>query len=114
MKTARTFISFFLIFLCLPSGAYAFERPDPLVSYVMSTEEGVFLKVANNWIATEALQATGEGIFVLVEGEWMTVAEALENPKCLRATWICDRCGFVNYDGIEACGVCGKLRPRRD
>lgn len=110
MKTARNFISFFLVVLYLSSGAYAF---DPIVNCVMTNEEGVFLKIADDWIATEALQATGEGMFVLVNSEWMTIEEALENPKCTRGTWTCDRCGFVNYDGIEACGVCGKPRPKR-
>ena len=113
MKTARIFISFFFIVLCLSNGACAFDSFDPIINCMMTNEEGVFLKVANNWITTQALHATEEGVFVLVDGEWMTLAEALANPKCVRKTWTCDRCGFVNYDGIEACGVCGKPRPRR-
>ncbi len=118
MTTTRNFFSLFLIVLCFSGGAHAFENNSrehefPLVRHVITNEEGVFLQVGNGWIATEALQATGEGMFVLVGGEWMTIAEALENPECARETWKCEVCGFNNYDGIAACGICGTPRPKK-
>lgn len=27
-----------------------------------------------------------------------------------RSVWVCPKCGFRNYDGIERCGVCGTER----
>lgn len=113
MRKSSPIFSLILSIFCLIGGGDASERHDPTISAMITSEEGVFLKIDNNWIAAEALQATGEGILVLVESDWITVAEALENPDCARRTWTCDRCGYVNYDGIEACGVCGKSRPRR-
>lgn len=87
------------------------ESEIPIIEHIIANEEGVFLQVGNTWIATEGLQVSSGEIFVLIEGEWMTISEAVENPDCARATWKCEVCGFINYDGIAVCGVCGTPRP---
>lgn len=27
-----------------------------------------------------------------------------------RSVWVCSKCGFRNYEGIERCGICGTER----
>jgi hypothetical protein len=126
MRVRDKFISLFLLLLCFSKvnavenycgTAIEFESfnesGSPLLRHIITNDEGVFLQIGNTWIATEGLQILEEEIFVLVNGEWITIAKALENPECARATWKCAVCGFVNYDGISACGVCGTPRPKR-
>jgi hypothetical protein len=126
MRATSKFISLFLLALCFCKvdafenycgDAVRFESfnesGSPLVRHIITNGGGVFLQVGNSWIATEGLQVSGEKMFVLVNGEWITIAEALENPECVRATWKCEVCGFINYDGISACGVCGTPRPKK-
>jgi hypothetical protein len=123
MRVKSQFISLILLVLCVTkvgafenycSTAVRFESfsGSTLVSHCIANQEGVFLQIGNRWIATEGLQISKEEIFVMVNGEWITIAEALENPECARATWKCSVCGFVNYDGISACGVCGTPRSK--
>lgn len=86
------------------------EFGKPFVDQVITNQQGVFLRIGDYWIVTEGLQATPAGMLVLIYGNWMSVEEALEIPECRRGTWECSRCHFINYEGISACGVCGKPR----
>jgi len=71
----------------------------------------VFLKVGNEWLATDGLQASESGILILINGGWITIEEAFESLGGeRREKWKCTKCGFFNYDGIAACAVCGKPR----
>ncbi|MCC5833085.1 MAG: hypothetical protein JJU12_08625 [Chlamydiales bacterium] len=31
-------------------------------------------------------------------------------PQAARKSWICTKCKYRNYEGIEKCGVCGNSR----
>ncbi len=118
MKTIKVLL-LLLLTLCFSNASHAFEdenyypevkQESPLIRHIIKSEEGVFLQIGDGWILTEGLQASAEGIFVIVNGEYMTVEAALENSECVRKTWVCKKCGFINYDGIAACALCGKPR----
>lgn len=80
------------------------------VRCLITNEEGIFLQVGDRWIAGDGLLAISGGTFVLCEAEWIPIEDALSNPDCARATWVCSKCKYVNYEGILACAVCGKPR----
>ena len=114
MKMIAKFMSFLLIVLYFFNTVEASEgrcEGAPCIERVVTTDEAVLIQIGSEWIVVEGLQVSGAGLFVLVKGEWMTLEEALENPDCLQATWKCGVCGFINYDCIAACGVCGTPRP---
>lgn len=125
MRSINKYIFFITLMLCC-NITYSFENGNPymsvryersmnefekpLVDQVITNQQGVFLRVGDCWIVIEGLQATPEGMLVLIYGGSMTVEEALEIPECRMGTWECSRCHFINYEGISACGVCGKPR----
>lgn len=114
MKSINKHSLFIFIFLCFFNAMHACENncAKPFVSHIITNDEGVLLQVGTDWIVTEDLYATEEGIFVLLNDEWIPIAEALNHPECLRATWKC-KCGYINYDCISACGVCGRPKPKK-
>jgi len=88
----------------------ATETDPSGIEEVVTNEDGVLLRIGDEWLAAEGLQASGMGIYLLVNSEWMTLEEALETPECRRKSWVCTRCKYRNYDGINNCAVCGKPR----
>ena len=86
------------------------EFGKPFVDQMITNQSGVFLRVGDCWIVAAGLYASSDGLFVLIYGNWMTVEEALEIPECKLKTWVCSRCKFINYEGVNVCGVCGKPR----
>ncbi len=121
MKTIK-FLFLIMLTLCFSSASHAFEdenyypevkRESPLIRHIITSKQGVFLQVGDGWILTEGLHASVEGTLVIVNGEYITIEAALENPECVRKTWVCKKCGFINYDEISACAVCGKARDAK-
>jgi hypothetical protein len=63
MKTMNKLMSFFLLMLCLSNPVFGIEdccekvgfETTSIVSHIITNEEGVFLRIGNSWIATEAL-----------------------------------------------------------
>lgn len=62
---------------------------------------------AHSILFAEALQASE---IIGLQFATAGVKTALEMPQARRSTWICTKCKYRNYDGVDKCGICGKPR----
>ena len=121
MRAISKFVTICLLAFCCINSLQALEEnyansyhyneqllDNQRIDKIITNEQGVFLLIDGCWIGTQGMQATQGGIFVLENGEWMSVLEAIEGGIFPLETWECSRCHFMNYEGISACGVCGK------
>lgn len=70
---------------------------------VCVSQKQIFLNVADQLLPIQHLSSDGMGIFVPLDEILMGVG---------RRTWTCPKegCGYVNYDGIDSCAICGTNR----
>ena len=106
------YFSFVLAFLFLcgqMEGVEPIENQNE-ISRILTSDQGILIRIGEEWIQAEALHAASSGMFVLLDGEWVSVEEAIELGG-RRDTWKC-KCGFENYVDFNYCSVCGAERPK--
>lgn len=73
---------------------------QPSSIYVSSNQ--IYVKIAEDLIPIQHLSCDDSGIFVSIQD--------LQTGRGRQETWICQKCGYENYVGINACGICGRSR----
>lgn len=70
-------------------------------------ESGIFLYLREEWVQIQSVSHDEQGIFVFFE----EIQAALWGD-----TWICPNrvCGYVNYEGIDTCPLCGTKKLQKD
>jgi hypothetical protein len=77
---------------------------EPHTIYV--TSHSIFLHIGDLLLPIRSLSTDENGVFVTIDEIGMGVG---------RKTWTCTNadCGYVNYDGIDKCAICGTSRYGR-
>lgn len=71
-------------------------------SNIYFSSHQIFVKISEDLIPIQQIFCDDNGIY--------TTVQDIEAGRGRRATWICPKCGYENFDGINHCGLCGTNR----
>jgi hypothetical protein len=110
-RLVKMFLFFSFIYLCSVGSLSAFYVIDcqmiitPIEpSQIFMKEQEYYMLDKTNLIPIKGFIYDHQATFAIIE------LSGLEQKGSPRSTWECKNCGYINYDGINNCGVCGHSR----
>lgn len=70
------------------------------------SQNQIYVRIAEDLIPIQQLSCDNNGVFILIQD--------IQAGRGRQETWICLKCGYENYVGINNCGLCGRDRYEKD
>lgn len=112
MRVLIKFLTLFVLTFCYANAIHASEQDNCVyfaekisnthrIDQMITTDEGVFLLVDDQWIGAEGVLAMPDSVLLLEDGKWVSIGEVMNCDTY--KTWKCRVCGYINPQGVTRC-----------